>query len=132
MAEKTEFYRWTFEGYDKALYSQSHTLAEILPELKIDESYVFTGGTSDWEIARKVESCTVKRLGGSGSIPFIFVVPYEYHTRVYIKQINYQINVLSLILFYFLILFLIIFCFICHINNFLFDFVFPDFIKFIK
>ena len=92
MAEKTEFYRWTFEGYDKALYSQSHTLAEILPELKIDESYVFTGGTSDWEIARKVESCTVKRLGGSGSIPFIFVVPYEYHTRVYIKQINYQIN----------------------------------------
>ena len=92
MADKTEFYRWQFVGYNKNLFSQSHTLAEIVPELKIDEGYTFNNSNSNWEIARKIENCVVKRLGASGSIPFIFVIPYEHDNKVYIKKIEYQVN----------------------------------------
>ena len=90
MADATQFHKIKFEGYDKNLFRASTSLADIISDINVVSWNRFTDATNNSEICYTLEadSLNYDSTGGSGAIPFIYVVKNTVNDINYVKKIG--------------------------------------------
>ena len=95
MADATQIHKYSFSGYDKDLFRPSVTLADLLPQIKVDKWCTFSSATNSNEIAYVLKENTFafNRIVSSGAIPFIYIVKTTANNVNYLNRIGCEVSV---------------------------------------